>query len=580
MKAELTATSPTGTGRSAEQRRRTPWPAEPVRLELLVAAGVLALAFAARAWNLAGVGINHFDEGVYVISALGVSDPARGLFPNQVVFSPPFYFGTAGVLHRLLGGSMDRVAIMLNIVLGTFTVGAVWWIARSWFSVRAAGIAATLLALSQFHILFSRVALTDVAFAFWFVLALGTIVVAVERSHFGLAILAGMVTGLAWNTKYHGWFALVITGAALVPTLWAGRRGGTWRRPAAVWLAVCAVAAICYLPWALVMRDASADGGGYGGIVRYFAAMLRGEWLGNLIRHGAQQAWLEGPLSRAAPLAALGIGLLLSLRTSLRASWLAAAAAALALGGLLVGHAGVAVLLGLAALPLLLREFAAYRSRVILCWVGLWVIAAPFYHPYPRLLLPFTIATLILAGAVLDRLLSAAAHRTSVAGGRGSAARSTGGALACLAAAAVVFAVAPALRADVSNPWRATHGHAEAAARISALVPAGQRIIVLGEPSVAYHLQQLGRNVPSNAQPRDLDSLVAPTYLVTGVYVDRAPPLRNRINRMAERLTPLDVIPFDPNDLRLLDDFRPDVARRYRATRDTTFDLSVYRLDF
>jgi dolichyl-phosphate-mannose-protein mannosyltransferase len=543
--------------------------------ELLIAAMIVAAAFVARAWALGGIGINHFDEGVYVLSALGVAESGRGLFPNQVVFSPPFYFGTAGVVHWLFGGAADRVAILVNIVLGTLTVAALWWVGRSWFNARSASIAATLLAFSQFHILFSRVALTDVAFAFWFLLALGAIVLAVDRSDFRLALLAGIVTGVAWNTKYHGWFALVISGAALAPTLWAGRRNGAWRRPLALWAAICVTAAATYLPWALYMRDTAADGGGYGGIIRYFADMLRGAWLANAGRHAAQQAYLEGAWSRAAPLAALGAGLLLS-RELPAGRRLFGLAAALAAGALLLGQAGVAALLALGALPLLLREFAAYRSRVLLCWVGLWVIAAPFYHPYPRLLLPFTIATLLLAGAVLDRLLSAAGQ-TPVA--KRPARRAIGAGLACLAAAVLLFVVSGAVRSDVSDPWQATRVHAAAAARIDALVPSGEPVHVLGEPSLVYYLQRRGRAVPMRINPAGIDSLQPPAYLVTGVYVDRAPPLRNRINRMADRLTRLGVVEFDPNDLRLLDDFRPDAARRFRAARDTTFDLTVYRLD-
>jgi hypothetical protein len=59
MKAELTAIAPAGAGRRAEQMRRTAWAAGAARLELLVAARAVALAFVARAWSLAGVGIEH-----------------------------------------------------------------------------------------------------------------------------------------------------------------------------------------------------------------------------------------------------------------------------------------------------------------------------------------------------------------------------------------------------------------------------------------------------------------------------------------------------------------------------------------
>ncbi|MGH7505008.1 MAG: hypothetical protein ACRELX_05140, partial [Longimicrobiales bacterium] len=75
-----------------------------------------------------------------------------------------------------------------------------------------------------------------------------------------------------------------------------------------------------------------------------------------------------------------------------------------------------------------------------------------------------------------------------------------------------------------------------------------------------------------------LDRLSTPAYLVTGVYTRRAPFLRDRIGAMADRLTAVAVLPFDPNDLRLLDDFSPAEARHYRAARDSTFDMTLYRL--
>jgi 4-amino-4-deoxy-L-arabinose transferase-like glycosyltransferase len=544
--------------------------------ELLLAAVAVAAAVVARAWAPDGIGINHFDEGVYVISALGVAEPGRGLFPNQVVFSPAFYFSAAGLSYLLFGGAPDRAAVMVNIVLGTLTVAAVWWVGRAWFGARAALIAATMLAFSQFHILLSRVALTDVAFAFWFVLALGAIVRAVDSADYRLAVPAGILTGLAWNTKYHGWFALVISGAALVPTLWTGRKDGSWRRPIGIWLTICVTAGLLYLPWAVILRDATADGGGYGAIIRYFAAMLRGSWLSNLIRHATQQAYLEGALSRTAPLAALGVGLLMAGVARQAATRVSLIAFFLAVLSLLIGQSGVALLLALALLPLLRREFGAYRSRVLLCWIGLWIVAAPFYQPYPRLLLPFTIATLLLAGAMLDRMLAAAA----------SAPRTTTpempspvGALACLVAAVGLFVGSRTLRDDVGDPWRATRSHAVAAERIDKLVPQGARVYVIGEPTLVHYLQQRGRDVPLRVQAAEIDRLAPPAYLVTGVYVDRAPPLRNRVNRNAGRFTRVAELPFDPNDLRLLDDLRARAARRFRAARDTTFDLTLYRVD-
>ncbi len=532
--------------------------------EWAVVATVVVAALVARLWAFGATGIGHFDEGVYVISALGVAQEPHDLFPNQIVFSPPFYFTAVGAAIWLFGGAADHVAVMVNVVIGAATVAAIWWVGRSWFGPRAGVVAAVLLALSGSHILLSRVVLTDAAFSLWFLLSIGAIVLAVDRRDFRLAVLAGMVTGLAWNTKYHGWFALLITGVALAPTLWSEWRSGGWRKALAVWGVASVVAILLYLPWAAYMRGYS---GGYGGIVSYYTAMLRVDWLGNVGRHMGQQAFMEGMLSRAAPLAALGAGWLVDTRRAAGSYRLVLVAAALGIGGLLIGQSGVAALLAIAAIPMLLREFQSYRSRVLICWMGLWLVAAPIYHPYARLILPFTIATFLVSGWVIDRAIG---H--TFARGRAAAALA-------LAGAVLVAILGTTLRSDPGNPWHQSRDVAQAAETIAAQTGQDETIYVVGEPPLVHYLRVAGRTAPSRTNLADLDTLTKPAYLVTGVYTQRAPNLRERVEGLRGRLMPIAVLRFTPNDLRLLDDLRPDRARAFRQARDSTFDMTLYRVE-
>ena len=479
------------------------------------------------------------------------------------MFSPPLYFTTVGAALWLFGGAADRVAVLVNVLVGTGTVAAIWWVGRSWFGPRAGIIAAVLLALNGFHILLSRVVLTDAVFSFWFLLSIGAIVYAVDRRDLRLAVLAGIVTALAWNTKYHGWFTLLITGVALAPLIWRERGSGSWRKPLAVWGVAALVAALLYLPWAAYMRGYS---GGYGGIVSYYTAMLRVEWLDNVGRQIGQQAFMEGMITRSAPLAALGAGWLVDARRAAGNSRLALAAVGLGAGGLLIGESGVSALLAIAAIPMLLREFDAYRSRVLICWMGLWLVAAPIYHPYARLILPFTIGTFLLSGWVIDRALGHAAAR-----GRAPA-------VVALAGAALVALLSAVLRSDVGNSWYPSRDVAHAAEAIAAEVGPGETIFVVGEPPLVHYLRVAGRSSPSRTNLADLDTLTTPAYLVTGVYTQRAPNLRKHVNGMRDRLSPMAVLRFNPNDLRLLDDFRPDRARAFRKARDSTFDMTLYRV--
>jgi 4-amino-4-deoxy-L-arabinose transferase-like glycosyltransferase len=532
--------------------------------ELAVLAAILLAAFIARYWAFATTGMTHFDEGVYAISASGLLEAPYHLFPRQINFSPPFYFTSVGLATRLFGGEPDRVAVFLNIVFGTITVLAVWWVGRAWFSARAGVMAAMLLAFDQFHILLSRVVLTDAAFAMWFIIALGALTRAVDRRDFRIAVVAGIAVGLAWNTKYHGWFALAITGVALVPTLWSERANGAWRRPLAVWATAAVVAGVIYLPWAAFIRVYSG-GGGYGSILRYYATMLSIDWLGNVAAQARQQLYLEGMLTRIAPLLALGAGLLV--RPARGALPVALAALLLGAGALLIGLAGVAALLAIAALPVLLRDFDRFHARVLLCWVGLWVVAAPVYHPYARLILPFTIATFLLSGLMLDRVMGVAERRGHRAG-----------AAIAFAGAAVVAAVAAVLRDESGDPWRPSRDLAYVADSIAQRVNPDATIHVLGEPPLAHYLRRSGRAAPPRVDLDVFDTATTTSYLATGRYTDRAPLLRNRVAELSDRLTRVAAFTFDPNDLRLLDDLSTADARRYRAARDTTFDITLYRV--
>ncbi len=535
--------------------------------EAVAALVIVFAAFALRIWRWTDLGLNHFDEGVYVFSALGLAgaDEPYTLFPNQTRFSPPFYFTATSLVHRWTGLPVDEAAILLNIVIGTLTVAAVWWVARQWFGQRAGLAAAALLALNQAHIGMSRVALTDAAFSFFFVLAILWLVRAVEQESLSAALLAGFATGLAWNTKYHGWFVLLITGAALLPAVWLARgRLARLRRPVSRWTLAAALGGALYVPWALYIRTA----GGFSDIANYYLTLISTRWFMNFWRHLQQQAFLDGPMSRAALLVALALVLIGTPRAGRARGALLIGAGALAVLGL--GSFGVLSLLALAMVPALLRSFETYRARVLLCWLGLWIVAAPVYHPYARLLLPYTVLTCILAGAFLAR-------RAAPAAATWGRPRDLGLSTVALVAAVAVASASLLLPAG-GNPWRPARTMAVAADSLARIVPAGSPVLVLGEPPLAFYVHVSGRPAFRRVMLADIDDVREEGWFVTGVYADRAPNLATGIAERADRLTRVASWRVDPNDLRLLDDFNPARARRYRATPDTTFDVTLYRI--
>ncbi|HEY0305394.1 MAG TPA: glycosyltransferase family 39 protein, partial [Longimicrobiales bacterium] len=220
--------------------------------EILLALLILAAAFMVRGWGVADTTIDHFDEGVYSFSALGLSDDSQPhvMYPNQEIFSPPVYFAIGAGITRLFGVAPDMALMLVSIIFGALTALVAWWFVRTEFGAAAGLTAAAIVAFNPFHIAFSRSALTDITFTFWFTLGIAALVTAVERNSWKWSVIAGLVIGVAWNTKYHGWFALLIGASALVPYVWRLRgEGAAWKPAVMKWGIAAAVAFACYLPW-------------------------------------------------------------------------------------------------------------------------------------------------------------------------------------------------------------------------------------------------------------------------------------------------------------------------------------------
>ena len=205
--------------------------------------------------------ISHFDEGVYVLWGM------VGEFPAEVFYAPPLYPLLLKLTFAVVGPD-ERWAMLLSGIVGTMTVPVCWWIGRRWYGRAAAAGTAALAAFSMFHVAFSHMALTDALFLFWFLTAIALATEAfvpfnglphregnwpprITPKCWLLVILAGLVVGLAMNTKYNGLLPLLICSAGLVMVgmrqRWLGG-GWNWLGALAVGLATL-IALALYAPW-------------------------------------------------------------------------------------------------------------------------------------------------------------------------------------------------------------------------------------------------------------------------------------------------------------------------------------------
>jgi 4-amino-4-deoxy-L-arabinose transferase-like glycosyltransferase len=543
-------------------------PAPDARRDLLL----LALAaLIPRLIAFGSLGVDHFDEGGYAMTAAAIAsgDAPRGFYPLLHYLSPPVYFGTGAVLMALLGTSSATVLFGLSAAAGTATVLAVYLVGRRWLGRAAAGAAALAIALSDYHILYSRAGLTDALFLALLILALGAFARAEDRQSRSGAVLAGVLTGLAWNTKYHGWLAGAIAAAALIPAFVAATARG--RRDLILRLVIAAaVAVVLYVPWVLYV-----DGrpGGYSRLTAEHARFLKpASLVQNALAQLRAQWYLEGWTARLAPLA-LAAWLAL---TDVRARRVDTVVWAITLTVMtvLVGATAMLGILGAWGVVLLLKRHGLRWTPhwFALAFFGTFTVLTPLYTPYPRLLLPWLAAAALLAGVTIERLLTV-----------GPSGRFR---LAAPIAVAVVGGIVMGLRGlrPAAVPWAPRDQLRAGAEEVRRLASVSEPIVVLGEPGVVYYLRQSGREAWHIDRPEEASRYVpagSPFYLVGGIYSRRVRGSRSLEAWLTQR--PEGVLAGTArvagmSDVRLLEDFSALNARRFRRETRGDYDLRVYHI--
>ncbi|MCA9036257.1 MAG: glycosyltransferase family 39 protein [Planctomycetaceae bacterium] len=260
--------------------------AEPAIVFALVLLGLLLRA-SAQTEN----GIEHFDEGIYA-SSVWYDHAFEVPYPSRDFYAPPFLSTLISVLSLLPGAA--RVAPFLpSIFCGFLSTVAIWWIARSWFGRSAGLFAATIVSMSDFHILYSRMAMTDVPAMLLILVSLGMGVAGIDRRCPGRMVGAGILAGLAWWMKYTGWLpAAILVTATSVWWIWRGRRQISFIRTASLLGLMVAAMFLTFGPWLWHLQSV----GGYAAVSANHSGYIRGlsAWSDGLASQLASQFWLDG----------------------------------------------------------------------------------------------------------------------------------------------------------------------------------------------------------------------------------------------------------------------------------------------
>jgi 4-amino-4-deoxy-L-arabinose transferase-like glycosyltransferase len=349
---------PAATGRRLAARARSL-----VGINTALVLVIVAIAAVVRFWNFNALGYSHWDEDYFVGSGQRLQHASP--LDLQVVdwWIMPLVPITDSLFFRLLGYH-TWVPLAISAGYGTLAVGAVYLLGSRIYSTTIGLWAALVMGVSEFAVMYSRLALADATFNFYLILSALFLWLGFTRRRLAWYALAGVSTGLLMNTKYSGSFPLflAVTWLAL-ELLWdlARTRRGEWRQrfteygPRFLGTAVMiGVAALLFLPYLRTLETSP-------GIPQVLATFGR---------FSAQSPSMHTPPS-----------------TVLHYFWLLTSPATVAFA-----LAGVAACV--------LRPGRA--GRFLLLFTGAWFVALTRFGPYPREALSLLPPVCILAALGLD----------------------------------------------------------------------------------------------------------------------------------------------------------------------------------
>ncbi|MBL8217521.1 MAG: glycosyltransferase family 39 protein [Bryobacterales bacterium] len=480
----------------------------PTRVPLKTLVLIALAALGIRLWHWDRIEIAGFDQGAYAASAQSLSRLQRP-YPGIQFQAPPGYYGSGAILTALTGLPGHRSLLLISLLAGVGTVLLTGVAGSLWFGPRAGAFAASLVALSDLHIRFSREVMTDACFTFWFLLALLAGERALRSGSLADTLVAGCTVGIAWETKVHGWFAIVVLALASLADYVQSREKGVLLTRVRSLAILSLLAGSIYVPGFLLVLF----GGGLPAYIATMRTFLSDGYLPAIADYWRILAGWDNVgralVIVAATLTALGCSPSRHLprRAAIFASVLTLAAVPL----------GLTRTLFLAA-PLAGRALwngGRLGGYIVLSSLVIWMGSAPRYRAYDRLVLPLVVMAALAVGALLAQSWDTTEAPRSWFPLAGL------GVLALISAYAAKSGAVPLWNAGISaSPWHTDDSAREAADRIRRELPRDAVVLTSTSPPVAYYLM-LG-NFPVTVVRKKIDAAPAKRMWLatTGVTVN------------------------------------------------------------
>ncbi|MBL7183056.1 MAG: glycosyltransferase family 39 protein, partial [Anaerolineae bacterium] len=160
--------------------------------------GLVLLIVVGAALRLAPIGANRFhqDEALYSFWALQIASGRDPILTHSPVDKPPLFIYTLALCFKLLGPS-EAAARLPSELASVASIALLYYLAWRLYGRAVAMLAATMMALSPFNILFAPTAFTDPLMVAW---VLAALCLAVN----GSLGWSGLALGLAAATKQQG----------------------------------------------------------------------------------------------------------------------------------------------------------------------------------------------------------------------------------------------------------------------------------------------------------------------------------------------------------------------------------------
>ena len=587
---------------------------KPGRNELIAILVIIVIGAALRLYRIESVTIEHFDEGVYA-SNFWFDEDNNFEYPKRPFFGPSllpmliemsmlvFGFGSFGVLS-------------VNLIAGILTIPVIWLLGRSWFGPSAGLIAAGLCSFSEFHIAYSRTALTDPLMLFFFLIAvlLGSWglqkIEIIEgkpdiMSRLGgkhgilLCVFAGVFTALAWWTKYNGWLPLAVLISGYIAWKIIERKESPLIDGLLKLAIIVAIAIIAWLPYLNSIQEI----GGYAAISENHKQYVVGwtGWPESFQRQVANLRFFESIIGILGVLVAFLFAYQKS-KTDSKLSPTIFVCFPFLLG--FFYFLGVSAIFALTTAAVLLWELYLKITKkssneqtplpywLLAAWVAGLLLATPLYTPYPRLVLPL-LSAIWVGGGYGVVTLGSLFFKQQVADQSDSKNQPIHLLLDNqITPFVLVLAVFILLvTGQKYHAWESRDDFRTIAHQIVQLTEAIAReengdtdkigYYVYAEPALFYHLSAEDKVAGPSGNLKFADPeqprLDIPTFLLTGPHANRSSEFKEEWKKFSNQFTKIAEYEYHPSSIVQLNNFSPKEILKTPDTQKAE-TITLYRL--